>query len=101
MGRIRRGSRRFLSVTSPPNRIKRVAKFDGKPGRRAFRKVRSGPIGGGPIPPKRVIQRPQPPLAKVEFGFGGGSAINNVFGIIEQTSNRNAAKREQFKKEGS
>jgi len=70
--------------------------------------IRGTRIGSGPIPPKiKRVQRPQPPLQKVsrvppvtQFGSGGSSAIKNVFGLIEQTSLRSAAKKEQFKSEG-
>lgn len=87
--------RRFVS---PIKRTTRVGGLTGKnvkkPRRSSINKRRVN-IGSGPIPP-----RTQPPLAKVEFGFGGGSAINNVFGLIQQTSQKNADRKAQLKAEG-
>ena len=59
-------------------------------------------------PPGKIIARsrlqkvssvPQAQAQVTQFG-SGSTAIKNVFGLLEQTSSRNAEKREQFKKEG-
>ncbi len=89
---------RTETIRKLPKRVSTSGIRDVK-NRRSFTKVRSGPIGAGPIPPKRVVAR-APQFATVTKFGSGGSAITNVFGLIQQTSIQNAAKREQFKKEG-
>ena len=106
---------RFVSKPSQPKirriqvrKTKSIARISrsgrgGKGGRGSITRTR---IGSGPIPPKiKKVQRPQPPLQKAGFTpqvtqFGGGSAINNVFDLIQQTSQRSVERKAKLKAEG-
>lgn len=66
--------------------------------KRTIRRQPPGKIISRSRLPQKVSRVPQAEVT--QFGGGSSSAIKNVFGIIEQTSARNAAKREQFKREG-